>query len=173
MNTQGMAVQLAKSSGKATHRLCSCTIQLVPKLPAGLIDVILALVYLASFGNRQQQRRLSQQMPGKPTVWPGKGALREQRILSARARFRSIQSLSRTFSTCTRHLKGYLRTYIGYSSNGSASKCQENRLLGCVRERCKSNESRPLLLRFSQPKACPRSPSNALRASMLLSELRN
>ena len=141
MNTQGMAVQLAKSSGKATHRLCSCTIQLVSKLPAGPIDVIRARVYLASCGNRQQQRRLSQQMPGKPTVWPGKGALREQRILSARACFRSIQSLSRTFSTCPRHLKGYLRTCIGYSSSGSASKCQENRLLGWVKERGESNES--------------------------------
>ena len=122
-----MAVQLAKSSGKATHRLCSCTIQLVPKLPAGLIDVIRALVYLASCGNRQQQRRLSQQMPGKPTVWLGKGALREQRISGIPGPFSSFESLTLAFGMYAERLRCYLSVVADSSSTSSARKCQPNR----------------------------------------------
>jgi len=70
-----MAVQLAKSVGKATHRLCSCTTQVVSKFPKDMIDAIRALVYLASCGNRYQQQWLSQQVPAKPTVWLGKGSV--------------------------------------------------------------------------------------------------
>ena len=129
MNTQGMAVQPAKSVGKATHRLCSCTIQLIAKLPAGLIDVIRAHVYLASCGNRQQQRRLSQQMPGKPTVWPGKGALREQRISGVPGPFSSFESLTLAFGMCAEWLRCYLSVVTDSSSTSSARKCQTNRVL--------------------------------------------
>ena len=92
-----MAVQLAKSSGKATHRLCSCTTQVVSKFPKDMIDAIRALVYLASCGNRYQQQWLSQQVPGKPTVWLGKGALREQRISGVLGPFSSSKGLALAF----------------------------------------------------------------------------
>ena len=127
----------------------------------------------ADHGNKQQQQQLSHKVSADCLTVGYQGALQEQRISGVVARFRSIQSLGRTFSTCSGHLKGYLRTCIGYSSSGSASKCQENRLFGWIQMCCESNQSRPFVLRFSRAKACPRSPSDVLCAGTLLSEHKN
>ena len=124
-----MAVQLAKSVGKATHRLCSCTTQVVSKFPKDMIDAIRALVYLASCGNRYQQQWLSQQVPGKPTVWLGKGALREQRISGVPGPFSSFESLTLAFGMCAEWLRCYLSVVTDISSTSSARKCQTNRVL--------------------------------------------
>ena len=123
-----MAVQLAKSVRKATHRLRSRTTQVVSKFPKDLIDAIRALVYLASCDNRYQQQWLSQQVPGKPTVWIGKGALREQRISGIPGPFSSFESLTLAFGMYAERLRCYLSVVADSSSTSSARKCQANRV---------------------------------------------
>ena len=149
-----MAVQLAKSVGKATHRLCSCTTQVVSKFPKDMIDAIRALVCLASCGNRYQQQWLSQQVPGKPTVWLGKGALREQRIPGVPGPFSSVEGLSQPFALCSEQPRCYLSAATNSSSSSSARKCQPNRLSQqMIKERCESNVSPVFLGRSPRVKA--------------------
>ena len=143
-----MAVQLAKSVRKATHRLCSRTTQVVSKFPKDLIDAIRALVYLASCDNRYQQQWLSQQVPGKPTVWLGKGALREQRIPGVPGPFSSVEGLSQPFALCSEQPRCYLSAATNSSSSSSARKCQPDRQSEqTIKERCESNVSPVFLAR--------------------------